>query len=508
MDTGDLNLPAYKYQFEQVELALKAKPDDPELLKLKQDLEEVIQITAELLGYDPSILSSDETATSTNYNEIASLSYASSSQLNNTTTSSSVRSAIKWKTGDRCLAPWNEDGKYYECTIDDVLDDGTCTIVFDGFESASLTVVRASKLKPFDRTRPGLSGIKSAANQAKTKRELEQRLRELKRRKKEKKLSKLKEFEEEREKDKKRWTDFNSKLTSRTWKGVVSKSVVKTDKRTEQLRGTTNGYLISNYKPAQPRPTGRLLSLSRSSIIRVRQHLPVRYASSSSLPSHKKIALPALSPTMETGTIRSWSKKEGEKISEGDLLAEIETDKATLGFESSDEGYLAKILVIAGSKDVSVGKSIQGSGPNGRIIAEDVEKFIKEGDAKAKSETKKVKDTQETPSKAAKKDKETGARAGGYDERQISELQARNARRVTESKSTIPHYYLTIDIQLDEIIKLRQKLNDTLTSKSKGSKEKTRGISVNDFIIKAAALACKKRPETNSVWMDKIYQTI
>ncbi|CAF2714565.1 unnamed protein product [Rotaria sp. Silwood2] len=465
MDTGDLNLPAYKYQFEQVELALKAKPDDPELLKLKQDLEEVIQITAELLGYDPSILSSDETATSTNYNEIASLSYASSSQLNNTTTSSSVRSAIKWKTGDRCLAPWNEDGKYYECTIDDVLDDGTCTIVFDGFESASLTVVRASKLKPFDRTRPGLSGIKSAANQAKTKRELEQRLRELKRRKKEKKLSKLKEFEEEREKDKKRWTDFNSKLTSRTWKGVVSKSVVKTDKRTEQLRGTTNGYLISNYKPAQPRPTGRLLSLSRSSIIRVRQHLPVRYASSSSLPSHKKIALPALSPTMETGTIRSWSKKEGEKISEG-------------------------------------------SGPNGRIIAEDVEKFIKEGDAKAKSETKKVKDTQETPSKAAKKDKETGARAGGYDERQISELQARNARRVTESKSTIPHYYLTIDIQLDEIIKLRQKLNDTLTSKSKGSKEKTRGISVNDFIIKAAALACKKRPETNSVWMDKIYQTI
>ncbi|CAF4259976.1 unnamed protein product [Rotaria sp. Silwood2] len=466
MDTGDLNLPAYKYQFEQVELALKAKPDDPELLKLKQDLEEVIQITAELLGYDPSILSSDETATSsTNYNEIASLSYASSSQLNNTTTSSSVRSAIKWKTGDRCLAPWNEDGKYYECTIDDVLDDGTCTIVFDGFESASLTVVRASKLKPFDRTRPGLSGIKSAANQAKTKRELEQRLRELKRRKKEKKLSKLKEFEEEREKDKKRWTDFNSKLTSRTWKGVVSKSVVKTDKRTEQLRGTTNGYLISNYKPAQPRPTGRLLSLSRSSIIRVRQHLPVRYASSSSLPSHKKIALPALSPTMETGTIRSWSKKEGEKISEG-------------------------------------------SGPNGRIIAEDVEKFIKEGDAKAKSETKKVKDTQETPSKAAKKDKETGARAGGYDERQISELQARNARRVTESKSTIPHYYLTIDIQLDEIIKLRQKLNDTLTSKSKGSKEKTRGISVNDFIIKAAALACKKRPETNSVWMDKIYQTV
>lgn len=105
-----------------------------------------------------------------------------------------------------------------------------------------------------------------------TRRELEQRLRELKRRKKEKKQAKLKEFEEEREKDKKRWTDFNSKvslgkrstavltlsllfqLTGRTWKGVVSKSMVKTDKRSEQLRGTTNGYLVSNYKPAQPRP--------------------------------------------------------------------------------------------------------------------------------------------------------------------------------------------------------------------------------------------------------------
>jgi len=183
MDTGDLNLPAYKYQLEQVELALKAKSDDPELLKLKQDLEEVIQITAELLGCDPSILNTDETGI-TNYGETASSSYSSSSHANNAATSSANRTAIKWKTGDRCLAPWNEDGKYYECTIDDVLDDGTCTIIFDGFESAPLTVVRVSKLKPFDRTRSDLTGIKSAANRAKTKRELEQRLRDLKRRKK------------------------------------------------------------------------------------------------------------------------------------------------------------------------------------------------------------------------------------------------------------------------------------------------------------------------------------
>ncbi len=90
------------------------------------------------------MLNADETPTSsTYYNEMASSTYSSAAQLNTTATSSTTR-AIKWKTGDRCLAPWNEDGKYYECTIDDVLDDGTCTIVFDGFESAPLTVVRVS----------------------------------------------------------------------------------------------------------------------------------------------------------------------------------------------------------------------------------------------------------------------------------------------------------------------------------------------------------------------------
>ena len=75
-----------------------------------------------------------------------------------------------------------------------------------------------------------------------------------------------------------------------------------------------------------------------------------------SLPQHLKIVLPALSPTMERGTIVRWTKAEGEKLSEGDLLAEIETDKATMGFETPEEGYLAKIIVPAGSKDVELGK--------------------------------------------------------------------------------------------------------------------------------------------------------
>ena len=77
---------------------------------------------------------------------------------------------------------------------------------------------------------------------------------------------------------------------------------------------------------------------------------------SSTYPSHVLIKLPALSPTMEMGTIISWSKKEGEKLNEGDLLAEIETDKATMGFETPEEGYLAKIIIPAGSKNIPIGK--------------------------------------------------------------------------------------------------------------------------------------------------------
>lgn len=75
-----------------------------------------------------------------------------------------------------------------------------------------------------------------------------------------------------------------------------------------------------------------------------------------SLPPHKQVKLPALSPTMESGTIVSWQKKEGDQLSEGDLLCEIETDKATMGFETPEEGYLAKILLHEGTKDIPIGK--------------------------------------------------------------------------------------------------------------------------------------------------------
>lgn len=80
------------------------------------------------------------------------------------------------------------------------------------------------------------------------------------------------------------------------------------------------------------------------------------FSSGDGLPSHTKVTLPALSPTMELGTIVSWEKKEGDKLNEGDLLAEIETDKATMGFETPEEGYLAKILIPSGTKDIPIGK--------------------------------------------------------------------------------------------------------------------------------------------------------
>lgn len=77
--------------------------------------------------------------------------------------------------------------------------------------------------------------------------------------------------------------------------------------------------------------------------------------SSANLPEHEVINLPALSPTMETGTIASWAKSVGEHIMEGDLIAEIETDKATMGLEAGDEGYLAKILVPEKTRDIKLG---------------------------------------------------------------------------------------------------------------------------------------------------------
>merc|ERR1719495_1745498 len=107
----------------------------------------------------------------------------------------------------------------------------------------------------------------------------------------------------------------------------------------------------------------------------------------SSHPPHVKVTLPALSPTMEMGSIVTWEKKEGDKVSEGDLLCEIETDKATMGFETPEEGYLAKIFIEAGTRDIPIGKLLC-------IIVEDQEDVAKFADFDASS-------VAETPAAAA-----------------------------------------------------------------------------------------------------------
>ncbi|XP_013778044.1 dihydrolipoyllysine-residue acetyltransferase component of pyruvate dehydrogenase complex, mitochondrial-like [Limulus polyphemus] len=294
------------------------------------------------------------------------------------------------------------------------------------------------------------------------------------------------------------------------------------------------------------------------------------YSSGSDLPPHHKVALPALSPTMEMGTIVSWEKKEGDQLNEGDLLAEIETDKATMGFETPEEGYLAKILIPVGSKDVPIGKllciiveseddiaafkdyvdsgepitladaapkpeskpakaqppprppqpaaptiatpsvaphtqpstppsgrlfasplakklaaekgmdisEVVGSGPGGRVTSQDIQSFIPAATAAVRAP-----EAQVTPPSA------------DYVDIPLTNVRKVIARRLLESKQTIPHYYLTIDIDMEEVLKLRQELNDLLR------KDEIK-LSVNDFVIKAAAQACRKVPEVNSSWQD------
>lgn len=280
-------------------------------------------------------------------------------------------------------------------------------------------------------------------------------------------------------------------------------------------------------------------------------------------PSHIKVSLPALSPTMESGTIINWSKKEGERLNEGDKLAEIETDKAIMDFETPEEGYLAKILVPAGQKDVTVGKlvciivenesdvaafkdfvdntpagapaaaapspkpSTSASAPpppptpvapkapapatsvpipiGSRILASPLAKrlavekgldlsTIAQGSGLFGSikstDLDKASITSSTKSAVA-----DGTRGDGFVDKPVTNVRKIIAKRLLESKQTIPHYYLTVDLGLDNIVSLRKRMNELL--EKEGVK-----LSINDFIIKAAALACKKVPEANSSWMD------
>ncbi|CAM8630844.1 pyruvate dehydrogenase complex dihydrolipoamide acetyltransferase [Sphingobium sp.] len=283
----------------------------------------------------------------------------------------------------------------------------------------------------------------------------------------------------------------------------------------------------------------------------------------------KTIQMPALSPTMEEGTLAKWLVKEGDTVSSGDLLAEIETDKATMEFEAVDEGVIAKILIAEGAEGVKVGTviaiiaeegedaatvaaggakadaapapkaapvpakadtasapkadtapkaaaaaakpsvasddrvkvsplarrlaeekgidlaSITGSGTNGRIVKADIEGA--QPGAVAPSAAPAPAAAAPAPAPVAAAAQDFGI---PHEVVKLSGMRKTIARRLTESKQQVPHIYLTVDIQLDKLLKLRGELNAGLESR----KVK---LSVNDLLIKALGVALEQVPECN-----------
>ena len=278
------------------------------------------------------------------------------------------------------------------------------------------------------------------------------------------------------------------------------------------------------------------------------------------------IMMPALSPTMEEGTLSKWLVKEGDTVQSGDVMAEIETDKATMEFEAVDEGVIGKIVVAEGTEGVKVNAviavlleegedasaisdapasapapvasedvvaaavpvataaapapaspatndgsrvfasplarriaadkgldlaNIAGSGPKGRIVKSDVENATAATVTAVQSPS-----VSEAPAMAKGADAETVKKMYAdreYEEVKLDGMRKIIASRLTEAKQTVPHFYLRRDIHLDALLEFRAKLNKSL--EAKGVK-----ISVNDFIIKASALALQDVPDCNAVW--------
>ncbi len=293
------------------------------------------------------------------------------------------------------------------------------------------------------------------------------------------------------------------------------------------------------------------------------------------------ILMPALSPTMEKGKLAKWLKKEGDKVKSGDVLAEIETDKATMEIEAIDEGTLGKIIVAEGTEDVLVNapiavilaegekmgdvaalpspgakapvspargetqkvapaspqvsplagetvarsvtgegrrlfasplarrlatqknislQSIAGSGPYGRIVAKDIEtaqSVPTTGGARGAATSSGANVAASSPSEASvlKLFEE-----GSYDLVPHDGMRKTIARRLTESKQTVPHFYVTVDISLENLLALRERLN-LQAPKDKDGKPAWK-VSVNDFVIKAMAMALIKVPDANVSWTE------
>lgn len=300
------------------------------------------------------------------------------------------------------------------------------------------------------------------------------------------------------------------------------------------------------------------------------------------------ITMPALSPTMEEGNLAKWLVKEGDQVSAGDVIAEIETDKATMEVEAVDEGTVGKIVVPAGTSGVKVNeliavlledgedassidtsggsaapasssggdkapavpesspaievgakaatdpvpapkaadgnrifssplarrlaqlngldlKALSGSGPHGRIVKRDIEAALAAGTGKAAPAAAAA----EAPKAAVAPAMATGPSADqvlklfdkdSYELVPHDGMRKTIAKRLTESKQTIPHFYVSVDCELDALLALRAQLNDAAAKDKEG--KPAYKLSVNDMTIKALALALRDVPDANVSWTD------
>ena len=295
-----------------------------------------------------------------------------------------------------------------------------------------------------------------------------------------------------------------------------------------------------------------------------------------------EILMPALSPTMEEGTLAKWLVKEGDAVASGDLLAEIETDKATMEFEAVDEGIIGKLLVVEGTENVAVNSAIavlledgassseveaapsaptslapapeaatsrpaksatlvsspasappavadkaaegarifatplarklaaqnnvdltrlSGSGPRGRIVKADIEAA---GSAvSAERIVASMASAASTSGATSSANFETISKLyaeRAYEEISLDRMRKTIAARLTEAKQTVPHFYLRRDVMLDNLLGFRGEMNAALA-------ERDVKLSVNDFVIKACALALTTVPAANAIWAgDRILQ--
>ena len=300
------------------------------------------------------------------------------------------------------------------------------------------------------------------------------------------------------------------------------------------------------------------------------------------------ITMPALSPTMEEGNLAKWLVKEGDKVKSGDVIAEIETDKATMEVEAVDEGTVAKLVVPAGTEAVKVNaliailaedgedvaaaassggssapkaeaapspkaeaapaaaaapapaatpapaaasaapaastgervfasplarrlakeagldlKAVSGTGPKGRVVKSDIEKAVSTGGAKA-APAPAAAASGAAPQPALAKGPSDEAvlknfAEGSYELVPHDGMRKTIAKRLQESKQTIPHFYVSVDCELDALLALRAQLNAAAPEKEGKPGYK---LSVNDMVIKALALALRDVPDANVSWTD------